>query len=94
MRVAFCARWTINRDIASAWKATRRAMVRKSMTLREIHREGVQALLDRLGPAGTIRFLQQYDMGRGDYTKERDRWLDGVTIDEVVEDIERRRAQP
>ena len=69
-------------------------MVRKSMTLHEIRREGVQALLDRLGPAGTVRFLQQYDMGRGDYTKERRQWLDGVTIDEVVEDIERRRGQP
>ena len=69
-------------------------MVRKSMTLHELRREGLQALLDRLGPAGTVRFLQQYDMGRGDYTKERRRWLDGVTIDEVVEDIERRRGQP
>jgi len=66
-------------------------MVRKSMTLREIRQEGVQALLDRLGPAGTVRFLQQYELGRGDYTKERHQWLDGVTIDEVVEDIERRR---
>jgi hypothetical protein len=66
-------------------------MVRKSMTLHEIRREGLDALLDRLGPAGTVRFLQQYDMGRGDYTKERHRRLDGVTIDEVVEDVERRR---
>jgi len=69
-------------------------MVRKSMTLHEIRREGVQALLDRLGPAGTVRFLQQYELGRGDYTKERHRWLDGVTIDEVVKDIERRRHNP
>ena len=69
-------------------------MVRKVMTLHELRREGLQALLDRLGPAGTVRFLQQYDMGRSDYTKERRRWLDGVTIDEVVEDIQRRRGQP
>ena len=69
-------------------------MVRKSMTLREIRREGLQALLDRLGPAGTVRFLQQYELGRGDYTKERHQWLDGVTIDEVVKDIERRRRNP
>jgi len=69
-------------------------MVRKSMTLREIRHEGLQALLDRLGPAGTFRFLQQYDLGRGDYTKERHRWLDRTTIDDIVEDVERRRAQP
>ncbi|MFH1108265.1 MAG: hypothetical protein V1790_03575 [Planctomycetota bacterium] len=69
-------------------------MVRKSMTLHEIRREGLDALLDRLGPAGAIRFLQQYDAGRGDYTRQRHRWLDGVTIDEVVTDIERRRHDP
>ena len=69
-------------------------MVRKSMSLREIRQEGVQALLDRLGPAGTVRFLQQYELGRGDYTKERHQWLDGVTIDDVAEDIERRRSNP
>jgi hypothetical protein len=66
-------------------------MVRKSMTLHEIRREGIYALLDKLGPAGTIRFLQQYDAGHGDYTKERHRWLDGATVD-VVKDIERRRG--
>ena len=69
-------------------------MVRKSMSLREIRQEGVQALLDRLGPAGTVRFLQQYELGRGNYTKERHQWLDGVTIDDVVDDIDRRRLNP
>ncbi len=69
-------------------------MVRKSMSLREIRQEGIQALLDRLGPAGTVRFLQQYELGPGNYTKGRHQWLDGVTIDEVVEDIDRRRHNP
>jgi len=47
-------------------------MVRKNMTLHEIRREGLQALLDRLGPAGTVRFLQQYEAGQGDYSRERE----------------------
>lgn len=32
---------------------------------------GIQALKDALGPVGMVRFLQQYDLGYGDYTKEK-----------------------
>lgn len=66
-------------------------MVRKNWTIQDIRREGLQALLDRLGPSGTIRFLQQYEPGRGDYTRERQQWLGDLTVDLVVKDIQQRR---
>ncbi len=66
-------------------------MVRKNWTMQDIRREGLQALLDRLGPSGTIRFLQQYELGRGDYTRERQQWLGDLSIDEAVKDIQQRR---
>ena len=62
----------------------------KVMTLPEIRREGLRALLDRLGPAGTLRFLQQYDPGYGDYAKERHAWLDGLSLDDVAQSIKSR----
>ena len=31
----------------------------------------MQALKDVLGPVGMVRFMQQFDLGYGDYTKER-----------------------
>lgn len=68
-------------------------MVRKELTLHEIRQIGFDALLERLGPAGTIAFIQQYDRGHGDYTKDRHRWLDGETVEGVVRDIENRRAK-
>lgn len=37
----------------------------------EIRMAGIQALKDALGPVGMVRFLQQYDLGYGDYTKEK-----------------------
>lgn len=67
-------------------------MVRKNLSLRDIRRDGIEALLDRLGPVDTIRFLQQYEAGRGDYTQERHRWLDGLGVQDIVEKIERRRT--
>ena len=69
-------------------------MVRKQMSLRELRREGVQALLDRLGPAGTMRFLQDFDAGYGDYTRDRRQWLDGLTVEEIKQEIERRKQAP
>lgn len=37
----------------------------------EIRTIGIQALKEALGPVGMVRFMQQYDMGDGDYTKEK-----------------------
>jgi hypothetical protein len=40
-------------------------------SLSEIRTAGLKALLDALGPIGMTRFMQQYDTGYGDYTKEK-----------------------
>ncbi len=37
----------------------------------EIRMAGMKALRDALGPVGMVRFIQQYDIGYGDYTKEK-----------------------
>ncbi len=54
-------------------------------TLNEIRKEGIEALAKALGPIGMVRFLQSFDTGSGDYTKERREWLN-----ESVEDIVRK----
>ena len=66
-------------------------MTDRLMTLPEIRKAGLEALLERLGPEGTLRFLQQYDPGHGDYTKERHVWLDGLSLDDIAKSIEQRR---
>jgi exopolyphosphatase/pppGpp-phosphohydrolase len=52
------------------------------MKLTEIRQQGYQALINALGVAGTLRFLQQLDVGYGDYTTERHQWLEQLTIDD------------
>jgi hypothetical protein len=37
----------------------------------EIRMIGIKALKDALGLVGMVKFMQQYDPGYGDYTKER-----------------------
>jgi hypothetical protein len=45
------------------------------MSPEQIRAAGMQALLRELGPAGLIRFLQQFETGAGDYSVERHSWL-------------------
>ena len=53
------------------------------LTSDEIYREGLQALRDRLGRAGMVRFLQQFESGDGDYAQERHDWVDGTTMEDL-----------
>ena len=41
------------------------------LTQNEIKRQGFNALQKNLGISGFIKFIQQFDLGDGDYTKER-----------------------
>ncbi|NEP11366.1 MAG: hypothetical protein F6J92_25465 [Symploca sp. SIO1A3] len=50
------------------------------MKLAELRKKGYQALVDSLGVVGMLRFLQQLEVGYGDYTTERQQWLDEVTL--------------
>lgn len=48
----------------------------------EIRNVGIKALQEALGPVGMVKFMQQYDMGYGDYTKEKQEQSD-ISLDEV-----------
>ena len=63
----------------------------ETMTLNQIRKEGLKALERHLGPDGMIRFLQQFEMGRGDYTKERHQWLNETNVGTLAEEIVRHR---
>jgi len=57
----------------------------------DIRKLGLQALAKALGPIGMVRFLQQYEGGIGDYTKERHEWLKDFTVKSIVKEIKNRR---
>ncbi len=48
----------------------------------EIRNVGIKALQEALGPVGMVKFMQQYDMGYGDYTKEKQEQPD-ISLDEI-----------
>lgn len=66
-------------------------MVPLKMTPLELRERGIEALTKALGPAGMARFLQEFTTGSGDYTQERKQWLEGLTVRDVVQEIQRNR---
>ena len=55
------------------------------MSEKQLFKEGLQALEERLGVVGTIRFLQLFDNGgNGDYTKEKYEKEDVTTKEEIA----------
>ena len=53
----------------------------------EIRKIGIDALVEALGPVDAVRFLQSFELGRGDYARERSHVL-GLTLDEIFMGIE------
>ena len=59
----------------------------------EIRERGIEALVKALGTVGLVRFLQQFEMGSGDYTRDRGEWLKGLTVSHVLKEIGIRRKK-
>jgi len=58
-------------------------MIPMAMTNDEIIKKGCAALMKESGLVGYLRFMQRFIGGRGDYTKERAKWIDKVDFFEL-----------
>ena len=63
----------------------------QTMSLEQIRIAGMEALARELGVVGMVRFLQQFETGHGDYSKDRHEWLDNQDLDTIVKRIQERR---
>ena len=62
------------------------------MSLEQIRQKGLDALARELGPVGLVRFLQQFEMGEGDYSAGRHASLGPGDVSALVSEIRRLRA--
>lgn len=56
-----------------------------------VRKAGLEALAKALGPVGMVRFLQQFEVGTGDYAREREELLNGLDVKSIVKEIKGRR---
>ena len=61
------------------------------MTLNQIRQIGIEALTDKLGPVGMVRFLQQFETGKGNYSVDRHEWLTVPNVETLAEQIRQKR---
>ena len=62
----------------------------QAMTLEQIREPGLAALRQHLGIVGMVRFLQQSEMGWGNYTEERYQWLGDPDLEALGKTIQAR----
>lgn len=62
-------------------------------SLPELRRRGFEALVRELGAANALRFLHLCGIGHGNYTRDRDQWLSGLTVEQIEEEIKRMKAR-
>jgi hypothetical protein len=61
-------------------------------TLHQIQQEGLDVLVEKLGTDDAIRFLQIYETGSGDWTKDRKKILENDP-DKIIRSIMERRKE-
>ena len=68
-------------------------MTVQEKALSEIPQEALEVLSKEIGIANTIRFINQFTMGYGDYTQEREQIFEDMTLDEILNEIKKVRNQ-
>ncbi len=67
-------------------------MIIESQPLAEITHTAIRLLCQELGVVKTVRFLNQFTTGYGNYTTERDDLFGDLTVDTIAAEIRRQQA--
>lgn len=65
-----------------------------SLTDADVRVRGWEALVEKLGPSGALRFSMLTERGYGDYAKARHRALGSLSVDERVGRMKQSRVRP
>lgn len=62
-------------------------MIVPARPLTEVTQHAIQVLSREMGVADTMRFLNQFVTGSGNYTREREELFRELTLDDILFDI-------
>jgi len=68
-------------------------MTEISMAPSEIRLRGYEILLRELEAVGAVRFMQQYESGRGGYMRDRRNWLTEKSVCELAEAMRQQKSE-
>lgn len=58
----------------------------------ELNQHATNVLIKEIGVVDTLRFLSQFRVGTGDYTAERHKLFEGMSIDDIIREIQTYKA--
>jgi len=67
-------------------------MVVDTKPLAEITQDALRVLYREIGLVNTVRFISQFTVGFGDYTEERRRLFQDMTLEDIVTEIKDERS--
>ncbi len=59
----------------------------QSKPLNQITQEAIALLFKEIGIANTLRFLNQFSIGYGNYTEEREERFKDLTLDQILQQM-------
>jgi len=66
-------------------------MTARAKPLAEITADAIRVLCREIGPANTARFLNQFSVGMGNYTQEREQLLGNPSVDQLLAEVRARK---
>jgi hypothetical protein len=69
-------------------------MIANTLPLAEITKEALQVLYKEIGVVNTIRFVNQFSTGYGDYTGERKILFADMTLDDLLKEMSKSKLKP
>ncbi|MCB0110941.1 MAG: hypothetical protein KDE53_33705 [Caldilineaceae bacterium] len=68
-------------------------MIAETKPLAEITQDAIRILFREIGVVNTVRFINQYTTGYGNYTEERRELFADETLDDLIAEIKQRRER-
>lgn len=65
----------------------------KTRPLTEITQEATSVLCKEIGVVNTIRFINQFTTGYGNYTEEREQLFGDMSLEDIISEIKQMREQ-
>lgn len=69
-------------------------MIADTLPLAEVTKEALRVLYKEIGVVNTIRFVNQFTTGYGDYVEERKILFADMSLDELFHEMEKSRRKP
>ena len=67
-------------------------MIVETKPLIEVTRDAIKVLSKEIGIVNTVRFINQFTTGYGNYTEERGQMFSDMSLEDIVDEIKRRRG--